>query len=731
MSTAPAPAFPSTVRRLMTTATKVYGNPVDGSCAPTPINEGNTCDDANPCTENDTCASGVCGGTDRDCSAIDSDCVVGVCDPDDGSCGPEPINEGGNCDDGELCTINNVCSRGVCVGDVVDCSALNDTCNIAACNSMTGDCEQTPINEGGDCDDGNPCTLRDECSGGTCTGVPRDCSALVSYCSDATCNVDTGQCEATPIREGETCDDGLPCTTGDTCINGVCVGSGGESLVQLSLSATPTEELRRNPIYVSLIATATTCQPQEVGSLDVVLTWDPTHMALTSIRDTGPYNWPIYGFPNDSALDGLNAPYDGTIANDGDAYYSAAAEFLSGATVDSTGIVVATFEFTAIAGTSGTPTGINIEATIGDTDTMVLQAHTGIDITGGTSNTSVQVIDCDLDAHCADDNVCTDDSCQLGATRQDNVCMWTNNTLACDDGLYCTATDICEAGICEGSGDTCDGNVVFPYCTDVLDDCVKCLNAFHCDDGLYCTGVEYCDDQGPVSECLDPVGQPDGPDLPCCKATGNPCDYPDTCSDATSMCGCEDPVVEGLGARFLGITTAPSALPRGEQWGMAIEISSAAIACMPKYVNPVGRGFGELVDDPVFLPQAEWGTIIARGLELVPSTTYSVKLILQRPGDLAESESASISAATSSWGDICGATYEEPPNGVVNLTDVLYVLDAQTTDGGLVSESGLYPADLHDCIPNGIVNLTDIIWVLDAQASEVDPPPYPCPDPCS
>ncbi len=73
------------------------------------------------------------------------------------------------CNDGNECTTNDMCSGGECHG--------------------------TPANIG--CDDGNPCTMNDTCSGGQCAGVPMN---------------------------GGQCDDHNPCNSGDSCLNGTCIG---------------------------------------------------------------------------------------------------------------------------------------------------------------------------------------------------------------------------------------------------------------------------------------------------------------------------------------------------------------------------------------------------------------------------------------------------------------------------------------------------------------------------
>lgn len=77
----------------------------------------NDCDDGNPCNGVEVCLAGVCQpGSPPDCSAFDSDCTVGVCNPGTGQCEAQAANEGGSCDDGFDCTSGDACASGVCEG---------------------------------------------------------------------------------------------------------------------------------------------------------------------------------------------------------------------------------------------------------------------------------------------------------------------------------------------------------------------------------------------------------------------------------------------------------------------------------------------------------------------------------------------------------------------------------------------------------------------------------------
>jgi hypothetical protein len=90
-----------------------------------------------------------------------------------------------------------------------------------------------PQPRGTPCDDGDPCTVMDQCDGaGVCVpGVQSlSCCKKNEDCSDGNpctldvCNLQTGQCLHLPVGDGTPCDaDSNGCTQGDSCKQGVCV----------------------------------------------------------------------------------------------------------------------------------------------------------------------------------------------------------------------------------------------------------------------------------------------------------------------------------------------------------------------------------------------------------------------------------------------------------------------------------------------------------------------------
>jgi len=190
------------------------------------------CDDGNPCTYDD-------------------------CEPVTGQCLHEDAAI--PCDDGNSCTTDDFCVNGVCTGmSVLACDDLNP-CTDDSCDVLTG-CVFVP--NGTDCDDGEDCTLVDICVDGVCTGTDNvclctedaDCQPLQDYdlcngslvCTDGLCQFDpdtvigcddpdeddcvefecdplTGECQGKAKPADESCDDHDVCTLLETCQAGLCV----------------------------------------------------------------------------------------------------------------------------------------------------------------------------------------------------------------------------------------------------------------------------------------------------------------------------------------------------------------------------------------------------------------------------------------------------------------------------------------------------------------------------
>ncbi|WAS83613.1 MULTISPECIES: putative metal-binding motif-containing protein [unclassified Corallococcus] len=191
----------------------------DGYFAEAPGSERPDCDDSNPAVHPNATES--CGSTvDLDCNQL-----VGC---------QEANCRGQACDDGDACTTGEHCEgsglEAKCVpSQTTTCPQPTGICDARqACNPNSGLCEPTESTLGRFCDDGNLCTTQDVCmSDGKCAGAWLTCTNSTAQClaSSGTCNPTNGQCVFTPLPNTTSCQDNVACTTADHCDgNGECVG---------------------------------------------------------------------------------------------------------------------------------------------------------------------------------------------------------------------------------------------------------------------------------------------------------------------------------------------------------------------------------------------------------------------------------------------------------------------------------------------------------------------------
>lgn len=208
------------------------------------------CDDGDGCTADDTCLLAFCVGAPRDCDDHNP-CTADTCT--DGACvHTSDAQEGQACDDGDACTEGTVCTDATCVGgtpvtcddgnactvDYCDtfagCGALptespcclgsssicddGNDCTLDSCDPVTTDCSHTATDAAA-CDDGDPCTTGEACTGSACEGGEANTCDDNNVCTTDACLPGVG-CKHFPA-EGS-CDDGLACSTGDVCFQGVC-----------------------------------------------------------------------------------------------------------------------------------------------------------------------------------------------------------------------------------------------------------------------------------------------------------------------------------------------------------------------------------------------------------------------------------------------------------------------------------------------------------------------------
>ncbi len=155
---------------------------------------GTSCEDGNPCTEDDYCDKGDClAGTPPTC-ADGVQCTLDECDPELG-CLHEPDHV--SCDD------KNPCTKEVCSTEAGGCTNPPD-------DSLV-------------CGDGNVCTTNDRCEKGACVSDPdpQECDDS-NPCTDDTCHPSFGCLYV--FNEIE-CNDQATCTKDDKCHFGTCIGT--------------------------------------------------------------------------------------------------------------------------------------------------------------------------------------------------------------------------------------------------------------------------------------------------------------------------------------------------------------------------------------------------------------------------------------------------------------------------------------------------------------------------
>ncbi len=169
-------------------------DPATGLCSDPTASDGTPCSDGDSCTGFDDCQAGVCAGAGYFCSDGDS-CTDDVCDGT-GGC-TYPINAG-NCLIASACWVE---------------SAENPDNPCQSCDSSVSQTDWSALIEGSACDDGDVCTMSDQCQAGTCIGSGYVCDDGRS-CTDDVCD-GTGGCTY-PIAAGTCLIDNTCWTTGQT-----------------------------------------------------------------------------------------------------------------------------------------------------------------------------------------------------------------------------------------------------------------------------------------------------------------------------------------------------------------------------------------------------------------------------------------------------------------------------------------------------------------------------------
>ena len=128
-----------------------------------------------------------------------------------------------NCDDGLFCNGAETCHATLdCQAGFSPCSD-GVGCTLDGCDEPSDSCVNSPSDM--QCDDGQACNGAETCDAtlGCQSELPVDCEELDDDCSFGTCSDDDGGCISQPFLDGTSCEDGNACTLDDECTDGLCI----------------------------------------------------------------------------------------------------------------------------------------------------------------------------------------------------------------------------------------------------------------------------------------------------------------------------------------------------------------------------------------------------------------------------------------------------------------------------------------------------------------------------
>jgi hypothetical protein len=473
------------------------------------------CIDEEPCNGEELCGDdGLCADgdplpDDTPCTTPDGQegrCRTALCAPV--LCGNATVNAGEECDDG-----NSVNGDGCETNCRTSCHSASECADTNVCTEDL--CETVPTGRmcthpftTDPCDDGDDCTMDDVCDGaGTCAGTAYDCAPGLCE-SDSRCDGEGG-CTPVYADPGTACDDGLHCTTASACDGGGrCLGSGNACDDGVLCTTDDCTEGTSGPECDSSIAAGWcliggVCVSDGVTSPTAPCMWCESTLDPTTWSDKPP-----------------GAPCDDTL-------FCTLTD-----TCDAAGACTGTGDTCDDGGTC------TVDSCNEGTDRCTHTVQSGWCYIGGV---------CHADGTVNPVNACQSCNTALSTSAWQPAPSGT----PCDDGLYCTLTDACDAsGGCIGSGSPCTDT--FPCTTDQCDEgtrscsfpiqsgwcligsvcvasgtrhpsnqCLGCNPALDpsdwsflssgttCDDGLYCTVTDTCNGAGACtgtgSRCSDGI----------------------------------------------------------------------------------------------------------------------------------------------------------------------------------------------------------------------------------
>jgi hypothetical protein len=510
---------------------------IDNACTPQNAEAGVACNDGQFCTETDSCdGAGECTGSGDPCPGPDGDSNCSEsCNEATDSCNSDDGN-GSACDDGLFCTSNDACNAvGTCVGGADPCPGADGDGDCSeTCNEGSDSCEGVDP-QGSACDDGLFCTTGETCGmGGTCAGGSNPCPGPDNDgdCTE-TCDEAADNCEG-PDAAGASCNDGLFCTQVDACAAGSCSGS-------MSPCAGADGDANCSESCDEAVDTCTS--PDPVGSAcndGLFCNGADACNAMGACQGAGD---PCTGADGDgNCAESCNETADNCTAADpvgsacNDNLFCNGTDACNG------------------SGTCATHLGDPCAGPDGDGDCTETCRETQNDCNGQdpVGSACEDGVFCNGADQCGDFGNCGihagnpcpgpdgDGNCRESCDELDNDCGGQDPVgSACEDGVFCNGDDTCgNFGNCgQHTGNPCDGadgdGDCSEMCNETAEDCsANDAAGTACTDGAFCNGTDTCNGSG---ACSGHAGNP------CTQVGDGDCDCSESCREAQDDCNGNDP----------------------------------------------------------------------------------------------------------------------------------------------------------------------------------------------
>jgi hypothetical protein len=463
----------------------------------------------------------------------------------------EVVGPGATCEiavDGQPCVSDDPCaSPGVCVDGIcattdlcecaadADCADSGDACARSLCDLETQICTTVALLDA-PCDDGDACTLEDQCGAGGCVGGPPPmCDDGMACNGLESCDAALGCVGGEPL----TCDDGDACNGVEACdpVGGCTAGHAPEC--DDGNACNGLEACDANAGCVA--GEALECDDDNVcnGSESCDATTGCVPGIELSCNDGNPCTGVETCVPEFGCLMG-----EPLVCGDGDACNGL--ELCDGLVGCVAGVALGCDDSNACNG---------LEACDGE-----------LGCVAGES------LACDDDDACNGLEVCDANAGCVGG-----------QTVACDDGNPCNGAESCDAeeGCQGGAALACDDGVACNG-AEVCDGTSGCVAGMpvNCSDGNFCNGLEACDD---LTGC-----QPSAP--PACN-DGDPCNGAEGCDgnlgctegepllcDDLNACTA-DACAIGVGCEAVAVADEVACGPSDATWCIGGQCAEKAGAC--------------------------------------------------------------------------------------------------------------------------------------------------------